>query len=71
VGRQAPQTEFAASLEQLVDGKVAFEYIVEAILYLTDGIGTGQLDLSALFGGELRAQDEGPIIESLADDVRA
>src|SRR6516165_4838122 len=71
VGSQAPQTKFTASLEQLVDGKVAFEYIVEAILDLTDGISTGQPDLAALLGGELRSQDEGPIVEPLADDVRA
>ena len=71
VGSQAPQTKFTASLEQLVDGKVAFEYIVEAILDLTDGISTGQPDLAALLGGELRSQDESPIVESLADDVRA
>ena len=54
-----------------MDGKVAFEYIVEAILYLTDGIGARQPDLPALLGGELRAEDEGPIVEPLADGVGA
>src|SRR5215472_3571601 len=56
---------------QLADRKVAFEDVVEAILNLTDGIGTRQLDLPALFGGELRAEDEGPIIQPLTDDFRA
>src|SRR5215470_14912486 len=54
-----------------MDGKVAFEYVVEAIFHLTDGVGAGQLDLSALLGGELRAEDKGPIIEPFADDVGA
>jgi hypothetical protein len=71
VGGQPPQTKFAASLEQLMDGKVAFEYVVEAIFHLTDGIGAGQLNLSAFLGGELRAEDKGPIIKPFADNVRA
>ena len=71
MGGQAPQPKFAATLEQPVDRKVAFEYIVEAILYLTDGIGARQPDLPALLGRELRAQGEGPIVEPLADGVGA
>jgi len=31
VGGQPPQTEFAASLEQLVDRKAAFEDVVTAV----------------------------------------
>ena len=41
VGSQAPQTKFTASLEQLVDGKVAFEYIVEAVEAILDLTGRG------------------------------
>src|SRR5215470_3937011 len=69
VSRHRPSSQL--SLEQLVDRKVAFEDVVEAILNLTDGIGTRQLDLTPLFGGELRAEDGGPIIEPLTDDFRA
>ena len=38
VGSQAPQTKFTASLEQLVDGKVAFEDEVAAVFDLGDGV---------------------------------
>jgi hypothetical protein len=39
VGGEPPQAEFTTSLEQLVDGKVALENKVTAILDLADGIG--------------------------------
>ena len=38
VGGKPPQAEFTTSLEQLVDGKVALENKVTAILDLADGI---------------------------------
>ena len=38
VGAKPPQAEFAAALEQLVDGKVALEDEVAAILDLRDGV---------------------------------
>ena len=38
VGGQPPQAEFAAAFEQLVDGKVALEDEVAAILDLSDRI---------------------------------
>ena len=38
VAGQPPQAEFAAAFEQLVDGKVALEDEVAAILDLSDGI---------------------------------
>ena len=53
VGRQPPEAEFAASLEQLVNWKVAFEYDVVAVFDLTDGVDARQLDLLALLGGKL------------------
>jgi hypothetical protein len=36
---QSPQAKFTASLEQLVDGKVALEDKIEAVFDLTDRIG--------------------------------
>ena len=39
VGGQSPQAELTASLEQLVDWKVALEHKIEAVLDLTDRIG--------------------------------
>ena len=38
VGGQPPQAELAAALEQLVDGEVALEDEVAAVLDLRDGV---------------------------------
>jgi hypothetical protein len=38
MGRQPPESEFTASLEDLVDGKVAFEDEVAAAFDLRDGV---------------------------------
>src|SRR5438445_9114808 len=57
VGGQPPQAEVAAAFEQLVDGKVALEDEVAAILDLGDRIEAGEIELLALLGGELRPQD--------------
>src|SRR2546430_14891767 len=71
VGGEPPQAEFAAALEQLVDGQVALEDEVAAVLDLRDGIEARQVDLLSLLGGELRPQQEGPVVEPFADDFRA
>src|SRR3989454_1335160 len=70
VGGEPPQAEFAAALEQLVDGQVALEDEVAAVLDLRDGIEARQVDLLSLLGGELRPQQEGPVVEPFADDWR-
>jgi hypothetical protein len=71
VGRQPPQAELAAAFEQLVDGKVALEDEVAAILDLGDRIKAREIELIALFGGEFRPEDQDPVVEPLADDLRA
>lgn len=71
VGRQSPEADLAASLEDLVDGEVALENEVPAILDLGDGVEAGEVHLGALLLGELRTQDERPVIELLADNRRA
>src|SRR5437870_13172581 len=71
VGAQPPQAELAAAFEQLVDGKVALEDEVAAILNLGDRVKAREIELLALLGGELRSQDQGPVVELLADDLRA
>ena len=68
---QPPQAELAAALEQLMDGKVALEDEVAAILNLGDRVKAREIELLALLGGELRSQDQGPVVELLADDLRA
>src|SRR6202040_1910084 len=51
-----------------VDGKVALEDEVAAILDLGDRIKAREIELLAFLGGELRAQDQGPVVEPAADD---
>ena len=70
VGSEPPQAEFAAALEQLVDRKVPLEDEVAAILDLRDGVEARQVELGALLLRELRPEDEGPVVEPPADDVR-
>ena len=64
-------SDVRGALEQLVDRKVALEDEVAAVLDLRDGIEAGEVDRLALPGGEFRPQQEGPVVETLADDVRA
>src|SRR5512140_1025818 len=71
MGRQTPEPEFTTSLEDFVDGKVALEDEVAAVLDLRDGVKPRQVHLAAFLFGELRPQQERPVIELLADDLRA
>src|ERR1700721_2064958 len=71
VAGQPPQTELAAALEQFVDGKVPLEDEVAAVFDLGDRVEARQVEPSALLGGELGAQDHRPIVDRLADDLRA
>src|SRR5215469_8115635 len=58
VGRQPPETDLA----------VAFEDEVAAVLNLSDGVESRQVHLGAFLFGKLRPQNEGPVVELLADD---
>src|SRR5438477_935907 len=71
VAGQPPQAEFAAAFEEFVDGKVALEDEVAAILNLGDRVKAREVELLALLGRELGAEDQGPVVEPLADDLRA
>ena len=71
VGGQPPEADLATSLEDLVDGEVAFEDEVAAVLDLGDGVEAGEVHLFALPLAELRAQDQGPVLEPLANDLGA
>src|SRR6266478_278163 len=50
---------------------VLLEEGVAAILNLCDRVKAREIELLALLGGELRSQDQGPVVELLADDLRA
>src|SRR5271170_5005516 len=47
IGCQTPQADFAASLEDPVNGKVAFENEIPAVLDLSDGVEARQAHLAA------------------------
>ena len=47
VRRQPPQADLATALEDLVDGEVAFEDEVPAVLDLRDGVEARQTHLAA------------------------
>jgi len=57
VGAQAQQTQIAGALEQPVDGEVAPEDQVAAVLDLLDGVVTAEIDRMAVFFGELGTDD--------------
>ena len=51
-----------------MDGEVLLEDEVATVFDLRDRIEARQIDLLALFVGELGPEDEGPVVEALADD---
>src|SRR6202162_1972708 len=69
VGRQSPKPDLAAAFENLMDREVALEDEVAAVLDLPDGVKARQVDLMALGAGELRSQDQCPVIELLLNDL--
>src|SRR5260370_37075049 len=71
MGRQTPEPEFTASPEDLVDGEVTVEDEVATVLDLGDGVKPRQVHVAAFLFGELRPQQECPVVELLADDLRA
>jgi hypothetical protein len=69
VGRQSPKPDLAAAFEDLMDREVALEDEVAAVLDLPDGVKARQVDLMALGAGELRSQNQCPVIELLLNDL--
>ncbi len=71
MGGEAPQADLTAALEDLVNGEVALEDEVATVFNLGQGVEAGQVHLAAFFFGELWPQQEGPVIQLFADDLRA
>src|SRR3954454_21386600 len=61
IGCQAPEPDFTASLEELVDREMTLENEIAAVFDLRDGVETRQVHLSPFPFGELRSQDQGPV----------
>src|SRR5512147_1787596 len=68
---QPPQPQLAGTFEKLVNGKVAFENKVAAVLDLVDGVEARQVHRGAFFLGELGTQDQSPVVQSLPDHLWA
>jgi hypothetical protein len=71
VGGQTPESDLAAALEDFVDREVALEDEVATVFDLGDGVEAREIHLAALAFGELRSEDEGPVVELFADGRRA
>src|SRR5689334_25288778 len=71
VGRQPPESDLTASLEDLMDRKVALEDKVTAVLDLGDGVEAREVHLLALAWAELWPQDQRPVVEPFLNDLGA
>jgi len=54
-----------------VNGEIASEDEVETVLYLLQGIVTTEVDGGSVFLGKLWSHYPGPMVELLANDLRA
>jgi len=63
VGGEAEDSQFASALEDLVNGEIP------AVFQLVQGIATPQVDGGPVFLGELGPQNQGPIVQALADNL--
>src|SRR6266478_4691354 len=61
--------DFAAALEDFMDGEVAFEDEVAAVFDLRQRVEARQVHLAAFPLGELWSEEECPVVELLADDL--
>src|SRR5258708_628584 len=69
VGGETPEAQLAAALEDLVDREGALEDEVSAVLDLGDGIEAAQVHGLAFALGEFGAEDKGPILQPLPNDL--
>src|SRR5437016_3332602 len=65
---QAEHPQFCRALKELVDGEIAPEDKIQAVLDLVQGVVTAQVDGGAVLLGELGSQDPGPVVQARADD---
>jgi hypothetical protein len=70
IRRQAEDPELTRALEDLVNREVAAEDGIATQLDLLERVGAPEIDRGPLLLRELRADDEGPVVEALSNDVR-
>ena len=71
VGGEAEQAEVAGALEELMDGEVPSEDGVATVFDLLQGVVTTEIDGGSVFLRKLRSYHPSPVIELLANDLRA
>ena len=71
VSRQQQQSQLAGTLKEVSDRKVALEDKVAAVLNLVDGVEAMKVHCLSLVLREFRPQQKGPVVEPLADELRA
>jgi hypothetical protein len=71
VGGEAEYSQLTGALEDLVDGEMAPEDEVAAVLDLIQRVGAPQVDSHPVLGGKLGSQHPGPVIQARADDLGA
>src|SRR5207245_1715552 len=71
VSREAKQPQLTGTLEELVNGEMAPEDEIAAVLDLVQRVVALQGDSGPVLLGELRPQHQGPVIQALADDLGA
>src|ERR1700719_126943 len=67
VSRQSPISQLRSKI--LWIGKLRLKMKFAAVLYLPDGVEARQVDLMALGAGELRSQDQCPVVDLLLNDL--
>src|SRR5215471_3852802 len=69
VGSEAKHPQLTGALENLVDGEMAAEDKVPAVLDLVQRVSAPQLDGRSILRGELGSYNPSPVIQALADDL--
>lgn len=71
VSRQQQQSQFAGALKEVSDREVALKDEVTAVLDLADGVKAMKVHRLSLSLREFGSQKESPVVEPLADELRA
>src|SRR4029453_12476080 len=71
VGGEAEHAEFARAFKDLVNRGLTAEDEIATVLDLLEGLLTPHVDRGTVVLRDLRPEDQGPIVQSLADDLGA
>src|SRR5215467_11383253 len=70
VSREPPKAHLAGAFEDPVNGEMALEDEVAAVLDLVDGVEAAEIHSGALALGELRTQNQSPVFQASPNDIR-